>query len=151
MAKKPLLCRYIGMSSRSIAKKSSDALEIRNVLLLDNDKELTDSLRTLLEARNFVVTIVNNGADGLREILGMDFDAIICDLMMPQMPGDMFYLAVKRTKPYLCPRFIFITGYGGNPRVERFLSKAEGSVIIKSVLIEDLAKAIDEIIAKATR
>lgn len=125
-----------------------DALEIRSVLLLDNDVDMANTLRDLLEARNFVVTTVENGADGLREIIEMDFDVIICDLMMPQMPGDMFYLAVHRTKPHLCRRFIFITGYGGNPRVEKFLSQAEGVVIMKPIMIDDLSKAIGEVITR---
>ncbi len=136
------------MQDTQSAINTSDAWEIRSVLLLDNDVELANTLRDLLEARNFVVTVVGNGADGLREILKMDFDAIICDLMMPQMPGDMFYLAVQRTKPHLCPRFIFITGYGGNPRVEKFLSKAQGTVIMKPVSIDDLALAIQKALAK---
>lgn len=123
--------------------------EIRSVLLLDNDRELALTLRELLEARNFVVTTVENGVDGLREVINLDFDVIICDLMMPQMPGDMFYLAVQRAKPHLCKRFIFITGFSGNPRVERFLSRAEGISLNKPIGIEDLVQAISYVIKQS--
>lgn len=116
--------------------------EIRSVLLLDNDVDLADTLKQLLETRNYVVTTVSNGVEGLREVMELDFDIIICDLMMPQMPGDMFYLAVQRTKPHLCSRFIFITGHSGNPRVDRFLDKTEGYALMKPIMMDDLIKTI---------
>ncbi len=122
--------------------------EIRSILLLDNDIELVATLRQLLEERNFVVTTVDNGVDGLKEVVDLDFDVIICDLMMPQMPGDMFYLAVQRTKPHLCKRFIFITGFGGNPRIEKFLENAEGISLEKPISMDDLVSSIGYVINK---
>jgi len=117
-------------------------LEIKSILLLDDDMELVEALKALLESQNFLVTTVENGADGLREIMSLDFDVIICDLVMPHMPGDMFYLAVKKTKPHLCNRFIFITGYSENPRVDQFLKGVNGLVLIKPVLADELVNAI---------
>src|SRR5882672_11486609 len=100
------------MSSHSIRTDSPEpSLEIKSILLLDDDVELADTLKSLLESRNFVVTTVRNGVEGLREAMSLDFDVIMCDLMMPTMPGDMFFTAVQRTKPHLCERFIFITGH----------------------------------------
>ena len=80
--------------------------------------------------------------EGVREVMSMDFDVVICDMMMPQMPGDMFYLAVQRTKPHLCSRFIFITGHSGNPKVEEFIKKVNGLVLFKPVQIEELVRMI---------
>ena len=117
-------------------------LEIKSILLLDDDMELVEALKALLESQNFLVTTVENGADGLREIMSLDFDVIICDLVMPHMPGDMFYLAVKKTKPHLCNRFIFITGHSENPRVDQFLKQVDGLVLIKPVLADELVSAI---------
>jgi len=116
--------------------------EIRNILLLDDDRELADTLKQLLEANNFIVTLASNGVEGLREVMEMDFDVIVCDLMMPKMPGDMFYLAVQRVKPHLCSRFIFITGYVGNPKVDAFLETAQGAVLEKPIAIMDLVRTI---------
>ena len=39
-----------------------------------------------------------------------DFDAIICDLRMPDMDGHSFYQWVSATKPLLADRVVFITG-----------------------------------------
>ena len=43
-------------------------LDIKSILLLDDDTELADTLKLLLESRNFVVTTVGNGGEGLREV-----------------------------------------------------------------------------------
>jgi CheY-like chemotaxis protein len=117
-------------------------LEIKNVLLLDDDSELADTLKQLLEAHNFVVTTAGDGGSGLREVLEMDFDVIICDMLMPGMPGDMFYLAVKKTKPHMANRFVFITAHRGNEKVEDFLKSIDALVLFKPVLTEDLVRMI---------
>jgi hypothetical protein len=67
-------------------------------------------------------------------------------VMMPAMPGDMFYLAVQRTKPHLANRFIFITGHSGNPKIDEFLKKVDAMVLTKPVVTDDLVKAISFIL-----
>ncbi len=122
--------------------------EIRSILLLDDDQDFADTLKGLLEARNFLVTTVGDGLEGLKEIMSFEFDIVICDLLMPNMPGDMFYLAVERVKPQLANRFIFITGHTGNPAVDKFLENSEGIALTKPILIEDLIKAISLTLAR---
>jgi CheY-like chemotaxis protein len=117
-------------------------LEIKSILLLDDDIDLADTLKRLLEARNFVVTAVKNGVEGLREVMALDFDVIICDLMMPAMPGDMFYLAVKKAKPHLAERFIFVTAYSDKPEVSKFLEETRGLVLMKPVSESDLIRTV---------
>ncbi len=117
-------------------------LEIKSILLIDDDAELADALKQLLEAHNFVVTTAGNGAEGLREVMELDFDVIICDMMMPHMPGDMFYLAVQKMKPHLARRFIFITAHRGNPKVDEFLQRVNGLVVHKPASTHDLIRMI---------
>jgi CheY-like chemotaxis protein len=121
---------------------STTELDIKNILLVDDDVELAESLRELLEAHNFVVTTAKNGVEGVKEVMALDFDAIVCDMMMPGMAGDMFFLAVQRTKPALCKRFVFITGHGGDPKVDTFIRSVDGLVLFKPVRIDDLVRMI---------
>lgn len=126
-------------------------LEITNILLLDDDVDLADTLKLLLEARNFVVTTARNGVEGLRETMAMDFDVIICDMMMPTMPGDMFYLAVQKVKPYLCSRFLFVTGNGDDPRTNDFLQRSDGLVVFKPVPSDELLQMISLVLQRNMR
>ena len=129
--------------------KTTARLNIKSILLLDDDVELADTLKQLLEMHNFVVTTVGNGVDGVREIMRFDFDIIMCDMMMPKMPGDMFYFAVERTKPRLCPRFIFITGYPDKPEVVTFLHSINDPIVLpKPVSTADLIRTISLVLKK---
>jgi DNA-binding response OmpR family regulator len=136
-----------GFSPRSTMENTGD-LEITNILLLDDDTDLADTLKLLLESHNFIVTTARNGVEGLREAMAMDFDVIICDMMMPTMPGDMFYLAVQKTKPYLCPRFLFVTGHGDDPRTNAFLQTTEGLVVFKPVPSDELIQMISLVLQR---
>jgi CheY-like chemotaxis protein len=130
-------------SLKPAAQPASGAdLEIKNILLVDDDVALAESLRELLEAHNFVVTMARNGTEGIKEVMALDFDAIVCDMLMPGMAGDMFFLAVQRTKPALCKRFVFITGHGGEPKVDAFIRSVDGLVLFKPVRIDDLVRMI---------
>ena len=120
----------------------SPELEIKNVLLVDDDEELAITLKQLLESHNFIVTTASNGADALREVMAFDFDVIICDMLMPKMAGDMFYLAVQKTKPQMAPRFLFVTGHADNPKVDSFLKSIDANVIFKPVPTDELVRMI---------
>jgi len=130
------------------APAASTELEIKSVLLVDDDKELAETLKELLEAYNFVVTVVGNGVEALHEVMSLDFDVIICDLMMPKMPGDMFYLAVQKTKPHLSRRFLFITGHADNPKVDGFLKSIDGLTMHKPVQTENLVRMIKRVLVR---
>lgn len=123
-------------------------LDITTILLLDDDAELADTLKSLLQARNFLVTTVKNGVEGLREVMTMDFDVVLCDMLMPTMPGDMFYLAVQKVKPHLCSRFLFITGNGGDHRTNDFLQKTDGLVVFKPVPNDELIQMISLVLKR---
>lgn len=123
-------------------------VSIRNILLLDDDVDLVETLELSLESSDFVVTTANDGVEGLKQAMALDFDVVICDLMMPAMPGDMFYRALQRTKPHLCERFIFITGHAGDPKVDAFLASTQGIVLQKPISMKDLLQAIEVVLGK---
>lgn len=136
------------MPETETAAESSE-LEIKNVLLVDDDEELAITLKQLLEAHNFIVTTASNGADALREVMAFDFDVIICDMLMPKMAGDMFYLAVQKTKPQMAPRFLFVTGHADNPKVDSFLKSVDANVIFKPVPADELVRMISLVLKQA--
>jgi len=127
----------MAVSNAKSPESSQPSHTIKSILLLDDDIDLADTLKSLLESHNFVVTTVGNGVEGLREVMRFDFDLIMCDMMMPRMPGDMFYFAVERTKPHLCPRFIFITGYPDKPEVINFLGGLPEAVVLNKPMSQD--------------
>jgi DNA-binding NtrC family response regulator len=111
---------------------------MRHVVLIDDDQDVLDSYKEMLEANDCIVSAFTNGVDALKRVMEMEVDAIFCDLMMPKMAGDMFYKAIERVKPGLCARFIFVTGYEGHPRFEEFIKREKPVVLYKPVTMGKL-------------
>jgi two-component system, OmpR family, response regulator VanR len=106
-------------------------LKKENVLILEDDVALSFILKEGLETQGYSVTIVSNGAEGLKKIMTADFGVILCDMVMPNFPGDMFYRAVERARPHLCKRFIFMTGHQGDRTIEQFIRRIRGLMLWK--------------------
>ena len=57
-----------------------------NILLIDDDTELTSLLKDLLELEGYSVNIADNGQQGLEKIAA-DTDLVLLDVMMPMLNG----------------------------------------------------------------
>ena len=123
-------------------------LKKKSILMLEDETALSAELTPYFEHCGFKLVCVTNGVDGLKQIIANDFTVIVCDMMMPNLPGDMFYRAVERTKPSHCQRFIFITGYKGNEHIEDFIRKVHGTVLWKPFATQQLMDAIQGVIRK---
>ncbi len=124
-------------------------LKTKSVLILDDNTELTATLKDTLEDQGYRTTIVPSGAEGVTEILKTDFDAIVCDMVMPNFPGDMFYSAVKQSRPHLCPRFIFITGHQSNPKIAQFILDTGCPALWKPFQMRQLFDALETVTGRS--
>ena len=118
----------------------------RTVLLLEDEVEFAQVLKEFLEMSNYSVTVAPDGVQGMRRVMERDYDLIICDLLMPNLPGDMFYLGVERVKPHLSKRFVFITGHQNNSKILEFTKKVRALTLFKPfemhLLLETLQVAL---------
>jgi len=119
-----------------------NAAPARRILVLEDDASFREIMQCYFVEQGFEVVTVQNGVEGVHEILAGDFDAILCDMQMPTLPGDMFYRAVERMRPHLCDRFVFMTGYRGNPKVNEFIGSVNGMVLIKPFHMDDLQEML---------
>jgi len=118
----------------------------KHVLLIDDDLGVLESYKEFLAANGCIVSTSTSGTDALKQLKQMEVGAIFCDLMMPNMTGDMFYRAVQRVKPQLCSRFVFITGYQGHPQFEEFFKREKLTVLYKPVTPDKLIAALDAVL-----
>ena len=128
--------------------EESIAPGVKSLLILEDDLTFGEMLRVFLESNSFKVTLVTDGVEGLRRVMSTDFDIILCDLVMPNVPGDMFYMAVERIKKYLCKRFVFMTGHKTDAKWTGFLSKVDGPVLGKPFTLPDLLSTIQSLLTE---
>ena len=91
------------------------------VLVADDEIQVLDILKRVLERFGFSVLTAENGEIGL-EILGREHvDIVVTDLGMPKMGGDLM-LALARGQNIQIP-FVAITGINENPTLTAKLKK----------------------------
>jgi CheY-like chemotaxis protein len=114
----------------------------RKILLVEDDPAFQEIMKDFLTENGYEIIAVSNGVEGVHKVLASDFEVILCDMMMPTLPGDMFYRAVERMRPHLCARFVFMTGHRGNQKVNEFIQAVRGTILTKPFHIDDLLELI---------
>lgn len=118
---------------------------LHKVLLLEDDVNFASIVRQYFEAWGFSVVYVQDGVEGIKRVIHEDFSIILCDMLMPNLAGDMFYKGVERVKPHLCKRFIFMTGNHNDKKITDFVREVRGVIIWKPFKMHILHEAIQAI------
>ena len=127
---------------------SCSTVQTKRVLLMEDGNLRRSFIKEFLESHFYDVVTVASGSNGIRSLLSEQFDLIICDMMTPKLPGDMFYSAVECARPDLCSRFIFITAHNGNSRINDFIRQVKGAMLVKPFSMDDLLEAVALVQAK---
>jgi DNA-binding NtrC family response regulator len=69
------------------------------VLLVDDEKDFLDIMAERMEAQGMDVSTANSAEDALEMVQKESYDAIVMDLMMPEMDGFKALKLFKETKP----------------------------------------------------
>src|ERR1051325_10842580 len=94
------------------------------LLVVDDDFDVTNILKELLADSNFDVDVAFDGIQALGKIKAKSYDAVLCDYQMPRMNGQALFETLAQSHPQMTSRFIFITGNAKIPEVNQFLVAA---------------------------
>jgi len=92
---------------------SSDEKTPRRVLLVDDDAEIIESMRTVLQSKGYDVLIARDGNQGLALAEKENPDLVILDMMMPKRSGFLVLETLRRSRP-VPMRIIMITANEGS-------------------------------------
>ncbi len=115
----------------------------RQLLVVDDEPAITAVLERAL-GDVYEVTSVNHGRDALA-LIARGFDAVLCDLMMPEMGGVELHAAVSALRPELADRFVFMTGGAFSERARAFLANGARCVVEKPFDFDELIRTLDKI------
>jgi len=108
------------------------------VLVIDDEPLVGTSIRRVL-AGEHDVTAVTQGADALRRIAsGERYDALLCDLMMPEMTGMDLHAELTRAVPEQAERMGFLTGGTFTKRASNFVERMGERTLAKPFSTEAL-------------
>jgi DNA-binding response OmpR family regulator len=128
--------------------EAANPLALKAVLVVDDDKQLASALQWILADENYLVDVAFDGAEALLKVKVHEYDVVICDVMMPRLRGDEFYVQAKKLRPHLANRFIFITGFGADKEIREFLDARRLKHLIKPFQIQELTARVKELLAE---
>jgi CheY-like chemotaxis protein len=132
-------------AGKTKAKKPGDI----NVLVVDDEKNLTLAMRRLLSAEGYVTDTAGSGVLALEAVKEKEFDIIFLDVNMPDMNGLETFKKLRKVTPKSA--VIMITGYGKTLKalVEEAQELGVRTVINKPFKISEITAAIREAIPHA--
>ncbi len=80
-----------------------------NILVVDDEQIILDSIRKLLKNEDYEILTVSSVNDGLEAIKKTDINIVLTDLMMPEIDGLEFMQMIKKDNPKI--PVIMITGF----------------------------------------
>ena len=80
------------------------------ILVVDDEPMLCSVLERFAALRGFTIVAAATGDAALQTLEHTSVDAIVCDLRMPVMDGAALYAILRRDRPGLAARTVFMTG-----------------------------------------
>ncbi|MDD5347943.1 MAG: response regulator [Candidatus Omnitrophica bacterium] len=104
-----------------------DEQRLTRVLVVDDEQGVRNFLKKLLELKGAIVTLANNGYEGIDAAGHAAFDWIFLDIRMPGIDGVQTLKKLKALQP--SAKFVMMTGYS----VEGLLAEAKDDGIFASI------------------
>jgi len=117
------------------------------VLLVDDEKDFLDIMVERMVARGMDVSTTGSAEDALEMVTAESYDAVIMDLMMPQMDGLKALKLFKQSRPDLS--IILLTANVPEEKCREAIKLGALDVIEKPADLNLLTQKIEE--AKALR
>ena len=90
--------------------QSNDQDESRlNVLIIDDNEQITKMISSFLDMSNHDCTVVNDGKEGLELIKTKQYDSIVLDLAMPEFDGYEILDTLQKEDPSQLRKIIILT------------------------------------------
>ena len=112
------------------------------LLVVDDEAEIADLIRSMLESAGYDVSVAESGAVALELIDMARFDAVVSDLRMPDMDGAALWREIKARQPHLARRMLFVTGDTLSPGARQFLGETQCDSLDKPFSKTDLLERV---------
>jgi CheY-like chemotaxis protein len=118
----------------------------KRVLLVDDDAEILESMRTVLESRGYEILVARDGNQGLAMAESEDPDLVVLDMMMPKRSGFLVLEKLRRSRP-VPVRVIMITANEGSRHKAYAEMLGVDDYIRKPFAMDRLLESIDRLLA----
>jgi DNA-binding response OmpR family regulator len=129
--------------------QDSTASAAVRILLIEDEPSVAAFLRSALERRGYEVVASSSAAGGVQLLASSAFDGVISDFRTPGgMNGADVHDWLRRNRPEMANRIIFITGDTASDETLTLLAQAGTPCVEKPFRVQQLMAAVEKTIGK---
>ncbi|NMO23059.1 response regulator [Pyxidicoccus fallax] len=125
-------------------ERRSEAVAPRRILLVEDNVDILEAMRELLEEMGHLVEVSSDGVEGANRLLELRPDVALVDIGLPGIDG---YEVARRVRSapggddfYL----IALTGYGGSETKAKVLAAGFDVHMVKPLSLSDLPRLVEQ-------
>ena len=131
--------------SNTVPESSNQDESRLNVLIIDDNDQITKMISSFLDMSNHDCTVVNDGKEGLEMIKTKQYDSIVLDLAMPEFDGYEVLDTLQNEDPSQLSKIIILTASTiPIETVRKFKELGVSSCLQKPVDIDQLLSRITD-------
>jgi len=114
-------------------------------LVVDDEGSLQLLVRAILEHSAYLVDVAKDGLEACDLVKTSQYDAIICDIRMPNMDGMEFYAELTRIDAKQAGRVIFVTGLELDDETKEQVRLSGRPILHKPFEIDDFTSTVNAV------
>jgi signal transduction histidine kinase len=118
--------------------------EAREILLIEDDADVAEGLKMLLELEGKEVRVAGTAAEGLAMIREKLPSVVVLDVGLPDLEGTVLFDRIREIAPEL--PIIFSTGHSDAGRLARHRTEPKVGSLLKPYGIDELLKMIETVV-----
>jgi two-component system NtrC family sensor kinase len=134
------------LAATTTGAPDAEAGELRRVLVVDDDPEVAELMREVLESAGFDVLTAESGAVALELLAEARFDAVVSDVRMPDLDGPALWQRLKTEHPALARRVLFVSGDTLSDAARQALATTGAPTLDKPFTSADLLGAVKAVL-----
>ncbi len=104
---------------RSLERLRAPAEDARRVLVIEDNPDAAESLKTVLELRGHIVAVAHTGPEGIEKARTMQPHVVLCDIGLPGMDGFEVGRALRADPALSRTTLVALSGYALPEDVEK--------------------------------
>jgi two-component system, NtrC family, response regulator HydG len=113
------------------------------ILIVDDDRDLAESLADVLEARGYAVELAGSGEEGVECFRRRNFDLVFTDVKLPGMNGVESFFAFRQIRPDA--KVVMMTGFSVEQLLAQAVDNGALAVLHKPFAIPDILAVLERV------
>jgi two-component system NtrC family sensor kinase len=122
--------------------------KVPRILVVEDEPTVASLIADVLGDEGMHVDVLLDSREAVQQAQRESYDLAVCDLKMPGVDGQTFYLTLVQQQNPLRERVLFVTGDIVAPRTQEFLDRHHLAHVAKPFRMEELTAAVHGMLGK---